>query len=55
MTDLHSKVCDCVSHLIGIAQFRNSEASMKNTTKGLNFMHTTAGLDTLQQDIGHGQ
>lgn len=45
MSDLHSKVCECVSHLIGIAQFNNSEASMKNTEKGLDFMYKSGGFD----------
>ena len=45
MTDLHSKVCGCVSHLIAIAQFSNNEASMKNTEKGLDYMYKSGGFD----------
>ena len=45
MQELHSKISDCVNHLTGIAQFSNSEASMKNTIKGLNFMYKSGGVD----------
>tara|TARA_B110000977_G_scaffold186915_1_gene253429 strand:+ start:3011 stop:3478 length:468 start_codon:yes stop_codon:yes gene_type:complete len=45
MTTLHDKVTGCLSHLIGIAQFSNSQSSLKNTVNELNCMYTTGGLD----------
>ena len=45
MSSIHDKIYDSVSHLIGIAQFKNNESSMKNTANGLDFMYKTRGID----------
>ena len=41
MTTLHEKVLGSISHITGIAQFRNHETSMKNTVNGLDYLYNS--------------
>ena len=45
MAYFHTKICTSVAKISKMCNFTNAEAPLRNTTRGLNFLHMTRGYD----------
>ena len=43
--NIHEKIINCIDNIIAKTSFKEIESSIKNTTKGLEYLYNSTGLD----------